>query len=471
MYPFHGAAGSGLWHDIKGYAEDIFPQCRQYDITTNKIVDGINMEMMVALKGMSADQTRKLKQMEWGRYFVMPEDVDFVQKGIQLPIRDAVMTNQVIMGDKDRSTANYNMVSKSGNQTAREAELNFAQQGKLDGTQLRRYNLCQTNWQRGLYDNLVKCKAGWKGYDCFEVFRNYLKRHNVPDEAWKSENIEYFDSNFISVAGANKIVALQQVVGIAAGQSINEGEDTAKRMLVSALIGRQNVDAVLPPRKKDFPDQARVISFENAGLNDPDANPENFPVHPDDNQLEHIRGHFSDAMETATQALQWVQQGIADADYMAQRARVLALKGGHITRHIQILESDPSKKQYMDAIGQSMQQLQKAADEVMGIATEMAKAKQEEQPQKTEEELELEFETAKAALALDFQKQKDQQKLAITALKHEQKTAIDKEKAANSIAIKRAEAASKLAAERAAKFATRIGGTPAPSPSPEQVSR
>lgn len=446
IYPFHGAAGSGKWHDITGYAEDIFPQCRQYDITQNKIVDAINFQTMVILKGGSADQSKKLAQMEWGRYMTLPQDVDFVQNRIEVPIRDSQAALQSIMGDMDRGMANYNMVQKQGNMTARQSELDFAQMGKLDGTQLRRYNLCQTNWQKGMFFKFITTKSGHKGYKSFQVFKEYLKLNKVPDEAWKPENIESVESNFLTVTGANKVIALEKVVDIAGSQSVNEGEYTAKQMLVSSLIGPESVEAILPNKPKDIPDQQRVIGFENDALTNPSANPENIQVQPTDNHVEHLRGHFSDAMYEADQTLAFIQQGFADAKSVANAAKSLMNKGGHMEAHLQFLEKDESKVELAKTIRRNMEsQLKPKADELLNAAKEMQEAEPNQGPQKSKEELDLEYQAAKNALDLEYNQKKDNQKLATNAQKHAQKLELDKEKTAAQIGIERAKAAATAA--------------------------
>lgn len=440
LYPFYGACGSGLWHDIDGYATDIYPQCRQYDITTNAQLDALRYSMMIFLKGGNSEETLRLKQMEVGNgLMVLPDGADFAQRAIQVDLRNAEMTKQSIMGDMDRGMANYGMVPHRVEQTAEESRLNFAQENKLDGTELRRYNICQTNWHWGLYSHLVRAKEGWKGYKEFKKFREYLEEAGVPEEAWQPENIEYFDCNFISATGAAKIAALQQVAAIAGTVSTNEGERLAKKMLISSMIGRQNAEAIMPDAPPEMSDQQRIISFENAGLLDPNANPENFQVLPTDNQLEHIRGHFSDAMYTADLTQQAIQSGMADANYVANMGKALLNKGAHLTAHINFLAADKSKKQLVQTIGQQMEVLKGRTDEILAIAAEMAQTAEPEK--KSKEELELEYLAAKRSLELEFEEKSNQIKLANKAISHEQQNEARKDKTATDIAIKRARAA------------------------------
>lgn len=437
---FHGAAGSGLWHSIKGHGEDIFPAARQYDITMNKVIDGVNMEMMVPIKGGSADMTRKLKKMEWGRMFVLPEDVDFAQKQFQLPISDAIAATQNIMQDTYRGLSQYNQVKRGRVQTARESELNFAQEAKMDGTALRRYNICMTRWQKLLYKNFVRAKKGWEGYDIFAKFKKTLLEQGVPEEAWQPSNLVQFNSIMLPGAGspANKFIASQQVAQIAGAMAITEGQEEAYRDAIAALYGRPNVDRYRPRKKPDLGDQERVIAFENGILNNPDANPENAKVHPTDNHLEHFRGHYSDAMIVLDKAVQKLQEGSLDKKRGKETVAILMLKGGHMVAHINYLASDETKQDIVRKLGEAMAKLQERTDEFIGIVEEMPEEQQGEQFDPDIKKLEMEI--AKKQIELEAQIKKDQLKLAAMAERHEQRMEIDKEKAATAIGIEIAKA-------------------------------
>jgi len=443
IWAFHGAAGSGLWHDIKGHGEDIFPASRQYDITMNKVIDSVGLEMMVPLKGLNADSTTALKQMEWGRHFVLPDGVDFAQRGFKIPIADAINATSVIMQDTYRGMASFNQVKPRAKQTLGEAEMNYQEDAKLSGTELRRYNICQGRWQVGLYTAFVKAKAGWDGVELYRKFEKYLTGKGVPKEAWQWENIEQMTSNMIAGAGspANKSISMGRVAELAGAMAVTEGQEEAYRDGIAALAGRDNVDAYRPRKKQDIPNEARIIAFENSVLNDPEANPENAIVQPTDNHVDHIRGHFSDAMIGIDKAMEGIQGGRYDAGDAKDSAIVCLLKGGHITAHLNILSSDKSKAGIVKQFAQAMEQLKSRADELIGIADEMSKSDQSQQPQTSPEEKKIQLQLAEKQIDLDAKQKANDLKTAITAQRHQQRMEIDKEKAATSIAIKRAEAA------------------------------
>lgn len=453
IWAFHGAAGSGLWHEIKGHGEDIFPAARQYDITMNKVIDGVNLEMMTPIKGMSPDSTQKLKQMEWGRMFILPDGVDYAQRGFQLPIGDAINATNVIMQDTYRGMSSFNQVKPRAKQTLGEAELNFQQDAKLSGTELKRYNLCHTKWQRGLYRRFVKCKSGWEGNEIFQKFKRFLRSKGVPEEAWQWENLENLTSNMLAGAGspATKVLASMKVAEIAGAIALTDGQENAYRDAIAGLAGRDNVDNYRPAKKKDISDQARVIAFENGVLNDPQANPENAIVEPTDNHVEHIRGHFSDAMGYLQRAMQAIQSGEYDAKEARNSVAVMLLKGGHIAAHMQMLASDPTKAPIVKQIAQSIEQLKTGTDQLISIAQEMAQSQQ--QPDATSpEERKLQLEIASKTIDLEAKQKTNELKLAATAQRHQQRMEIDKEKAATGIAIERAKAES--------------AGKPKPKPKP-----
>lgn len=441
IVPFHGACGTGFWHEVRGEAEDFFPQSRQYDITMNKVIDAVNMEMMVPIKGLSADQTKKLKQMEWGKIFVLPEDVDFAQKQFQLPIGDAIQANNVMMQDAFRGLRSYGQIQRKGYQTAEESKLNFAEANKLDGVELRRFALCQTKWIKLLYKFFTECKVGWEGYEIFEKFKERMKKQGVPDEAWEYDNVR-ITSMLIPGAGspANKAIAFAQVQALASMPAITEGQEEAIRDNIAALAGRDNVDRYRPRVKPDIPDQARVIAFENGVLSDPFANPENARVFPTDNHIEHIRGHFSDAMTRADRAMSAVQSQSIEGHKLAEIAYSLLNAGGHMKAHRGFLEGNKQYAAEINKIDQGMEALKGRVDEIIGIAREMMAADQEENPQQqTEEQLKLQALAAKTSIELHAQQQKTQIDLAGKAARSQQRLQIDKERAALKQATARVE--------------------------------
>lgn len=441
IWSFHGAAGSGLWHEIKGHGEDIFPAARQYDITMNKVIDGVNLEMMVPIKGGSADMTKKLRQMEWGRMFVLPEDVDFAQRQFQLPIADAINATTSIMQDTYRGMSSFNAIKPRRNQTLGEAELQFQEEAKLDGTQLRRFNLCQTRWQKGMFRKFVECKSGWKDSEIFDSFRSFLKDKGVPDEAWHWKNIELMTSNMLAGAGspANKAIAGMKIIELAGMTAMNDGQENAIRDTLASLGGRDNVESYRASKKADIPDEARVIAFENGILNNSEANPENAIVLPTDNHVEHIKGHYSDAMTMTDRVMQGIQSGTYEADDVKEAVGALMLKGAHIVAHLKFLSSDQTKAEIVKQFGQAMDQLKKRTDQIISISQEMEKSKPQQQEMSPEEK-QLQLKLAEKSIDLDAKQKANDLKLATAAQRHQQRMEIDKEKAATSIAIERAKA-------------------------------
>lgn len=441
IWAMHGAAGSGLWHEIKGYGEDIFPAARRYDISMNKVMDGVDAEMMLPIKGMGADATSKLKKMEWGRFFVLPDDVDFAQKQFQLPINDAMQATQMMMQDTYRGVSSFNQVKPRPKRTLGEAELEFAEEAKLDGTQLRRFNLSQTRWQRGLFKKFVQSKVGYTGYEIFEKFKEFMAEQGVPTEAYQWDNIEHMASNMLPGAGspANKFIASTRVAELAGASAINEGQENAYRDAIAHLVGRENVEVYRPKRTADLPDEVRVIAFENGILTNPMANPENARVMPSDNHVEHIRGHFSDAMQAIDNTMQGIQSGQIDAQGAKDSAMSILLKGGHIMAHMQFLAQDKSKMALVKTLSQSIDQLKAKTDELLGVAQEMAEA-EPKGPELTDEQRKLELKIAEKQIDLDAKQKASDLKLATTAQKAQQRLELDRERAAQALAIERAKA-------------------------------
>lgn len=446
---FTDSVGSGLFHEMKGIAERVFVQCRQYDINMNKIVDAVGVNSMLLLKGKSADATKKLRNMQWSSMMILPEDVDPIQTRFALPVSEGIQVMQHYMGDMYRGIGVYQInapTNKGGQRTKGEAELDAAESAKLSGTQLKRYNACHTKWQRMLYRRLVNCTAGSEGYELKEKFVDFLTKNGVPKEAWTWENIESIESNMLSGAGSPsfKIMAGQKTLEILSFSAQTPGELAAQQDCIAALQGRQNVHRYLPDKPVDIPDEIRVIAFENSVLNEPNANPENARVLPTDNHVQHLKGHFSDIGVTLANIEAQIANPEANLDSLIDQCRAVQLKGGHSQGHLALLARDKSKEDILKTLQQSFSMIEGKAQDLTSQVLKMVEAKQQEEAKNgqgmSESDVKIQEATALAAIRVKEAQDLANIKTGAKVEDHQTKMELEKDKAANQIAIDRAKA-------------------------------
>jgi len=471
--PMCDSTGSGIWHEIQGLAESVFIQCRAYDIHMNRAFDAMDWSTRLMLKGGTAESTKKLKQMEWQPWMILPQDVEPAQVSLSVPLNELFAGMQYYQADMYRGIGAYNIgqTTKGGKQrTKGEAELDAAESAKLQGTQIRRFNDNQTRWLRMLYKRMSNTTKGGNGYKLKEQFVEFMDENGVPKEAWKWENIENLESNMLAGSGSPsyKLMAAQQTVSLTGMTPLNEGQANAITDAIAALNGRQNVNRYFQKTKVDIPDERGIISMENIGMTDPKGNPANFMVYPDQNHVEHFKGHIQDAMVSMQEAQQVMQsmgvnpnanqaQGsVDDESFELLRdlyACLLRFKGPHMVAHLGFIEKDPSKKAMAKEFAQQMQQLQRGVDELGSQVGQMGQAKQQQdqqgQGQQDPETIKLQALVAKNAVETDALKKKEDIKLAAMAQKAQLHNANAMERVATDLATKRAKAANEIQIRRA----------------------
>lgn len=433
--------GSGLWHEIKGFAESIFTQCRAYDIHMNRVMDGCDMNMRLMLEGGSAEATKKLKQMEWLPWMVLPEDVKPFQHRFELPVERSINVMQYYMGEVDRGTGQTANAGRSSKEkTATESELDAAENAKIRGTELSQFNLCQTEWHRMLFRRFMRTKKGGEGYELKERFISFMEECNVPSEAYEEKNIVDVRSMMLSGAGSIsfKLMASERLVALTGMTPANPGQEAAIRDGISAIGGVMNLDTYRPRTKPEEARQYRDIAQENIGFTTPNVLPESLLVEPYDYHVEHFKGHFSDMMQKLDIAEQRIQQNQADAKYLIPLVESFNLEGAHMVAHLEYIARDQTKEKEAKILNQNLNVLQRRVDQVTSIAQEMAQSEQPEQ--KDEKTAELEFMIAKKGIELESLQKKQDQKLAATAISFEQRNEQKKEQQATTLGITRAKA-------------------------------
>jgi hypothetical protein len=425
-------------------------------------------------KGGTAEATKKLKQMEWQPWMILPQDVEPIQVSISIPFQEILAGIQFYQADLYRGIGAYNigMANKGGKQrTKGEAELDAAESAKLQGTQIRRFNDNQTRWLRMLYKRMSNTTKGGNGYKMKEQFVEFMEQNGVPKEAWKWENIENLESNMLAGSGSPsyKLMAAQQTVSLTGMTPANEGQANAIADAIAALNGRQNVNRYVQQSQVQIPDEQGIISMENIGMTDPKGNPANFRVYPDQNHIEHFNGHIQDAMvslQEAQQAMQaspvaqnamnsqQAQSSVDDEAFNLLRdiyATLMRFKGPHLVAHLGFIERDPTKKEMAKQYAQQMQMLQRGVDELGSQVAQMAQAKQQEGNQGMQDPntIKLQAMVAKEAIQADSLRKKEDIKLAALANKAQLREATSMERASTDLATKRAKAANEIQIRRA----------------------
>jgi hypothetical protein len=450
MYMLTDSVGSGLFQDIKSQAESAFVACRQYDFTMNSLVDAVRLNSMLMIEGQGPDSTKMLKQMEWLPISVMPDGAKFIQNRFQLPVAESMGFMQFFMGDMYRGMGQYriNAPTAGGKQrTKGEAELDAAESAKLSGTQIRRFNECQTLYFKQLYKRFVNAKSSDDGYEYVKKFYEILEELKTPREAAQWKNITSIRSNLINGAGSPsfKLITAEKLLQITAITPANEGQENAVKDAIAALSGRDNVARYRNTKVSKIDDTTRIIGFENAGMTDAFVNPANFPVLPTDPHIEHAQGHFQDMAMQLQMNMQSIQQGQPDIDDLSLAVRSIKFKGGHIMAHVEYISKDPSKQDFLKQFMQGMNEAQKMADELQQVYVQMAEAEAQKQGQpNSEEDIKLQYLAAKSGIEIDTKKKLADISVGKASISHAQRTEQRKEQGITQLALQKAKARAEI---------------------------
>lgn len=450
MYMLTDSVGSGLFHDIKSQAEAAYVACRQYDFTMNSLVDAVRLNSMLMVEGQTPDATKMLKQMEWLPISVMPDGAKFVQNRFSLPVQESMSFMQFYMGDLYRNLGQYRIgqPTAGGKQrTKGEAELDAAESAKLSGTQIRRFNECETLYFRELYRRFVSSNRNDDGYEYVKKFYEILEQLGTPREAASWKNITSVRSNLINGAGSPsfKLITAEKLVQLTSITPANEGQENAVKDAIAALAGRDNVIRYRDTKPERIDDNARIIGFENAGMTDVFVNPANFPVLPTDPHIEHAEGHFADLMLQLQTNLQMIQAGQPDVDELAKAVRSVQFKGAHIMAHVEFIAKDEGKADFLKVFMQGMGEAGKMADQINQVYQDMAQAEAEKGGQgMSEEDLKLQYLAAKSGIEIDTKQKLADISIGKAALSHAQRTEQRKQQGITQLALQKAKARAEI---------------------------
>ena len=475
MYMLTDSVGSGLFQDIKSQAESAYVACRQYDFTMNSLVDAVRLNSMLMIEGQGPDSTKMLKQMEWLPISVMPDGAKFIQNRFQLPVTESMNFMQFFMGDMYRGMGQYRVnapTNKGGQRTKGEAELDAAESAKLSGTQIRRFNECQTLYFKQLYKRFVSAKSSDDGYEYVKKFYDILEELGTPKEAAAFKNITSIRSNLISGAGSPsfKLITAEKLLQITAITPANEGQENAVKDAIAALSGRDNVARYRNTKPTKITDVTRIIGFENAGMTDAFVNPQNFPVLPTDPHIEHAVGHLQDMMMQLQMTMQSVQQQQGDLSDMSTTIRSVKFKGGHIMAHVEFISRDESKKDFLKQFMQGMGEAQGMADELQSVYQEMAQAEAQKQGQpNSEEDIKLQYLAAKSGIDIDTKKKLADISIGKASISHAQRTEQRKDQGITQLATQKAKARLEIQKAKAKMAAEQGEETPGEVETIEEV--
>lgn len=453
--------GHGSYHFTPSYAEMVYVQCREYNELRNSAHEAVRINNMLMVEAQDANVGQKLKRQRFRNFQIFDPGTAPIQRSYQLPADQSINLSNAMMSDLYRGLASFQVGGTTGGKTpptAAQVQADAAQSSRIQSSGLKRFNEQLTAWGRELYrrwiDEMSEVEEGWEDR---KKFLDYLKKYDVPKEAYAPENV-LVESNMILGAGAP---AFREAAAMRTIQLLNltprdEGQAQAQKDALIALNGIANIDQYIDLDREDVPQQKdRVYGWENELMRNQATNPVNVQVLPSDNHLDHLESHVQDigiTLQTATELVSTLEDGqiqMSDPDLIISDVNELLIelqtKIGHSQAHLAYLDRDPSKqteaKGYAQLLNQATQQVVRLANQLQAIKQQRAQQNQSQMDPKLQKE----------AILAQIQVEKEQNLANIKAASALEKAQIQRENAVaatdNKIEIERRRAAQKLAAD------------------------
>ena len=274
---------------------------------------------------------------------------------------------------------NQNIAQSPGSQnvqgyaiTAQEAQIRAQKSGEAESLNVKILMNLDLVLYKEIYRRAVSIGASEKLKKSLKSFKEELAGYNITEEEYNIDNL-YFAPSFLNGGSQSTRIGNAQSVLQALMQSpTSPGQEQAQRDLVAALVGVDMVDDYIAEKMGVNPIISKVGS-ENEDLDNPNVNPGNIPVLPDDKHLEELPFHIDDYNKKLTTAGNIIKVALQVPNkfrqiMLLQSAADLIMgqdnKGGHIQAHIQAASNSQANADALKPMIAQFMQLQAAQDQL-----------------------------------------------------------------------------------------------------------
>lgn len=459
--------GTGYYYNNPSFGELIYVSTYEYERLMNRIMQAIDLNMMLILESNDANAGDKVRNNTLQDAIIMAPGTSPSQVRIQLPVGDAAQIMGKVQADLARGIQSYeigtpNPAGGSTPITAQQSRQDASQALRAESMYLKWMNHSYGDYGDELYRRFTTDVSGETEKD-LKAFRKWLEDRGVKEECWKHENVEIVSTGMQGAGNPQqRFDAAVAVMDILARVPATEGERKAQRDALAALVGADKVDEYLVAQKQFATEQDRVISMENASLN---TEPET-PVRPDDNHILHFQGHMMSAAKDVQSAAAFLQEPANDIDKgidlneTSQKLLSAQNKAAHASIHLQLIARDQRHANLVRQFQGDIAELSRQADKIESVANQMAQAREaklaelngtdpEIQKQQALAQIEIQTAQAMADIKVGDALTKAQVQEDLAKKRSNAESEMEIEKAATDIAIKSETEAQKLRAQKA----------------------
>lgn len=363
------------FHRFKRYwsgeslADNIYPQCLNGDRTTNRLVRAGLRQSTVFIATDTPDLAERLRGDVESEVQVIDSGAQIKSTGINTATADLLNTTRALQFDTDR----YNSDSlESGFQnskgraiTASENQSNLMRSSQAVEAKMNLFINQDARLVKEIYRRSLKPVGRESGSEKLKSFKEELKSLGVPEEAYKFENV--IITSVFSLMGGNFIAQQYAVDKLLAFARIKPESDEVREVqkdAIATIVGYDRVNLYLPYKEQIETAESQHAGTENEMLDNPELNPANVQVLPNDNHMVHINSHFFDVEGDLARLNELINvfpqtpeplKALA-LDKMASKTKALENKMGHIKAHLTMLALDTTQQDIASAVNKKIVQ-------------------------------------------------------------------------------------------------------------------
>lgn len=413
------------FYDNDSTGNELYLGFKFYDLSLNSVIRSIKRSMRLWIKTDNQDTRKKIQNSNPDDevYFAGLDDtisantfgVDISQMMEMMRTVMINMQNQTSMSSKSPMSSPKGYAISKG-----EAQILNERLDDSTKTDIKLFISKDRVLVEEIYRRFISVTDNHdKEYKNYKRFRDWLEAKGVPKEAWDYDNVEIYSRfNQFSGSASQNLASAQALVQATQLKPSSNGEQRAKRDLISSIVGESNIEDYLDSRPM-IENEIMIIGQENESLDNPNANPINIPVTDSDNHIIHVEGHLSDMIYKLDFASKLLQQSAQDNSYMKmffiERAADIINaqdnKGAHIEAHVFVLQQDETKAAQLQQLVGQLNQARQTQDLLANQVAQMRQALVEQGQQSSLQD--QEFNHRQRMDELEFQKATAMNNLAV----------------------------------------------------------
>lgn len=369
---------------FNSFAQQIFLSTQLYDKAMSLVIRAAKRNITQYFKSDNPDTSKKLLNQTDDEVQVVNTGVEYLSTAQQgSNTREITEVVRQIMIDTENG---QNIAQAPGSQnvkgyaiTAEEAKIRAGKSGEAESLNIKVLMNLDLVLYKEIYRRALTLGVSSKMKKSIEAFKAEMEMYNIPEDDYDIENL-YFAPSFLNGGSQSNRIANAQATFQALLQSpTNPGQEQAQRDLVAALVGVDSVDDYIAAKLGVNPVVSKV-GAENEDLDNPNVNPSNIPVLPDDKHLEEIPFHVEDydkKLATAGNIIKYalsVTNKVRQIVFLEAAKNLIAgqdNKGGHIQAHIQAASNSKENMDFLKPIIDKFTTLQQTQDQLTAQITQL----------------------------------------------------------------------------------------------------